>query len=330
MLLSVFATAVSAFAADVPLYDLLEETTTRFHWDSLRRMGRIYRGEKAITFRLDEPRALLDYERVVQTEPAERVAGAVVLPGTFAELVRSHFSTAGAGDPFGFISSIFIDPGHGGRDPGATRTYTVEGERIVVNEKDVVLDVSRLLRDRLEERYPEKLIRLSRDEDIYLTLEQRTEIANEVQQEVEGATLYVSIHANAALRREPTGFEVWFLPPEYRREVLDPSSLSPREREIFPILNAVQEEEYTVQSILLGQSILTGLELSLGAEFPNRGLKQMSWAVVRNARMPAVLVEVGFVTNPKEALLLRDEAHLNRIADGIYTGVQQFIRSIEN
>jgi N-acetylmuramoyl-L-alanine amidase len=205
-----------------------------------------------------------------------------------------------------------------------------EGQAVVIKEKDLVLDVSRGLAGMLRSRYPEKNIILTRSDDTYLTLEERTEIANGVQLKEQEAMIFISVHANASLDRKAEGFEVWYLPPDYRRKLIDPESLDEQAREVAPILNTMLEEEYTVESVLLAKNILGGLEGTVGGSMINRGLKEETWFVVRNAKMPSVLVEIGFVTNKREAMQMRNGTYLKKITSGIYNGVCDFIEHFEN
>ncbi len=100
--------------------------------------------------------------------------------------------------------------------------------------------------------------------------------------------------------------------------------------DIAPILNVMLEEEFTTESILLARDIMDGLNTNIGTESPNRGVRAEEWFVVRNARMPSVLVETGFVTNPEEASLLSSEDYLRRLSDGIYTGIVNFVQYFES
>ena len=90
------------------------------------------------------------------------------------------------------------------------------------------------------------------------------------------------------------------------------------------------EQEYMTASIVLARSIMEGLDKSLGSLSINRGLKEEPWFVVRNARMPSVLIEVGFVSNREEAILLSDPAYLKKISEGIYNGMEHFISVFES
>lgn len=226
------------------------------------------------------------------------------------------------------VGAILIDPGHGGKDPGAIGSYTVDGKTVSVREKDVVLSVSLDLYNRLKTRYPDKKILLTRSGDTYPSLEDRVNMANSVELAEHEAILYISVHANAAFNKKSSGFEVWYLTPDYRRTVIDESSVD--SAEILPILNSMMEEEFTTESILIAKFILDGMEEQIGDKSENRGLKAESWFVVRNARMPSVLIELGFVTNDTEVRLLSDKGYLQKCAAGIYNGLVNFISYFEN
>ena len=96
------------------------------------------------------------------------------------------------------------------------------------------------------------------------------------------------------------------------------------------ILNTMKDEEFTVESVLLARNILEGLDGVIGASSKNLGLKEESWFVVRNAKMPSVLVELGFITNPEEAKLMSDQLHLRKMATGLYNGITEFIEQFES
>jgi N-acetylmuramoyl-L-alanine amidase len=154
-------------------------------------------------------------------------------------------------------------------------------------------------------------------------------MANAIELGKEDAIIYVSIHANASLNNKATGFEVWYLPPDYRRTLIDQDSIDVPSEEVLPILNTMLEEEYTTESILLAQRVIDSLDREVGDKSPNRGLKEEIWFVVRKAKMPSILIELGFVTNRDEALLLADPAYLQKLSKAIYNGVSGFIEDFE-
>jgi N-acetylmuramoyl-L-alanine amidase len=232
----------------------------------------------------------------------------------------SHFS----------IAAILMDPGHGGKDPGAIGEFGVGKDRFRVKEKDIVLAISNDVYTRLQARWPDKRILTTRSDDTFPSLDARVEMANDVQLGTNEAIIYISIHANASFNKNASGFEVWYLDPEYRRSVVDPSRSKDVDAQVLPILNAMLEEEYTTESMLLAKGILGGLKTSVGEVSLDRGLREEEWFVVKNAKMPSVLVEVGFVTNEAEARLLADGAHLRKLGDGIYNGIVEFIDYFEH
>ena len=171
---------------------------------------------------------------------------------------------------------------------------------------------------------------MSRDTDRYLTLEERTTIANSIETDSDETVIFVSIHANASLNRGAMGFEVWFLPPEFRRrDLVNPEQAGIDDPDLLSILNTMREEEITIESILLARNVLAGMESMIGDRSPNRGLREENWYVVRNAKMPSILVEVGFVTHPEEARRLERGDYLQEITQGIYIGITNFVRSYE-
>ncbi len=225
------------------------------------------------------------------------------------------------------IGAILIDPGHGGKDPGASATFTINGKKTTVIEKDINLKIGLRLYDMLKRAYPKKQILMTRSSDKYLTLEERTDIANSVKLGVNEAVLYLSIHVNASLDKSATGFEVWYLSPGYRRQVID--SKSEEDKSLLTILNSMMEEEYTTESILMAKFIEDGMNAQVGALSPQRGIKEEEWFVVRNAKMPSVLVETGFLSNEEEAALLSDDGYLKKVSLGIYNGLGAFITHFE-
>ncbi len=323
-------TAFEISGDGVPLIHLTEELNIDFRWEPYRKIGTLSRGGTNVTFR-----PASDYIVVNRTE--ERKAGRIelnngsLLASNSAEaFLRELF--AEAAPPEGpTVSWVVIDPGHGGKDPGTNHTHLVDGETIYLIEKDIVLYVSLELKKLLEETFPNKNIILTRSDDTYLKLEERVEIANGIELESDFESIvFISIHANASLNSATYGYEVWYLPPEYGRGNLISESLVDVEGEdLLRILNTIKDEEFTVESILLAQSILEGFDFQIGEVSRNLGLKEESWFVVRNAKMPSVLVELGFVTNIAEAARMAKKSHLRKMAVGLYNGVTAFIEDFE-
>lgn len=227
------------------------------------------------------------------------------------------------------ISCILLDPGHGGKDPGAFGTFNIDGKKTKVKEKDVVLKIGLNLYEDLKKLYPDKKIVLTRDKDVYLTLDARTEIANNIKLNKNEAVMYVSLHANASLDKKAAGYEVWYLSPGYRRTVID-KERADNDESLFPILNSMMEEEYTTESILMSKFIMDGLQAQIGGVTKARGIKAEEWFVVKHSNMPATLIEVGFVTNEAEAKRLNTSSYLKKVSKGVYNGIVSFVTHFEH
>lgn len=312
----------------VTLERILDRTGARLQWDPWRGHGVLVRGTASLAFSLDSEAIVENGDRLHRPGPVERRDGTLIFSREFLRIALQTFPAEEVAARR--IGAFFIDAGHGGRDPGAIGRHEIDGEVLSLNEKDVVLDVSLALEERLAARFPDRTIVQSRREDVYLTLEERTNRANAIPVGPNESVLFISIHANASLNSRARGFEVWVLPPEFRRRDLVTAERTGIEDEgVLSILNTIREEEITLESTLLARSILTGLERAVGEVSPNRGIREESWYVVRNARMPSVLVELGFLTNREEFLLLKNRAHLQRLTEGIYSGIVSFLRSFE-
>ncbi|HUX36440.1 MAG TPA: N-acetylmuramoyl-L-alanine amidase [Rectinemataceae bacterium] len=325
--------ARSEAAANGPSADFsgwLDAQKARLSWDPLTASGWIERSGNRLSFAEGVPLALWNFSERVEIEaPTDGPNGPVFSPSTLAVMAK-RFDAADAAVSSRFsIAAILIDPGHGGKDTGAVGEHHIGGKVLRVVEKDIALDVGRQVRDELAARFPDKRILLSREGDSYPTLEQRVAMANSVDLGKREAIIYVSIHANASFNKNAKGFEIWYLNPEYRRTVIDGKTAQGSDPSIAPILNAMLEEEFTTESIILARDIDARLQDGIGAQSPNRGIRAEEWFVVRNAKMPSVLVEMGFVTNPEEARLLSSSDYLKKISDGIYTGLVDFVNDFE-
>lgn len=309
------------------LIDQTADLGMTFYWDTLSSSGILEKNGHQITFRIDDPLIVLDNSAMSITDAPAMEDGVIKVSGDFLSTVEQYFKDREEGNGFK-IGAILIDPGHGGKDPGASGTIKVDGKQVKVQEKDVVLNIGNLLCSKLKSNYPDKQILMTRSTDKFLQLNERTEIANNVKLGPNEAIIYVSIHANASLDKKSSGYEVWYLSPGYRRTVLDKNSTE-EDKSLFSILNSMMEEEYTTESILIAKFIMDGLEAQIGRDSKARGIKAEEWFVVRNSKMPSVLIEVGFVTNEKEAANLNSKAYLQRTAAGIYNGISAFVTHFE-
>ena len=219
------------------------------------------------------------------------------------------------------VSSIMLDPGHGGRDPGAM-AYGLQ-------EKNVALAIAKRLRALFKKSNPKLRVGLTRETDRYIPLHRRPALAKRF-----GADLFVSIHLNANPREGFHGIETYFL-----NLTSDASALTVAAREnattqkrisdLNNILVDLLRDTNIVESSQLARHLHTSLVDSLKFHTPIRdlGVKQAPFLVLMGAEMPSVLVEAGFLTNRKENRRLKTKAYLAQIAKGIHAGLQKYIEN---
>jgi N-acetylmuramoyl-L-alanine amidase len=219
------------------------------------------------------------------------------------------------------IDVIVIDPGHGGDDNGAIGPSKTK-------EKDIVLDIAKKLRDILE-RSDFKVI-LTRDDDRFIPLGDRTDIANEAE-----ADLFVSIHCNAASNKKANGTIAFFLADAKSDQARAAAALensvikfeSPEDNngksnDIGFILSDMMQNEYLKESADLADMIQKSIKNKLKIE--SRGVDQAGFFVLNKAFMPSVLVETAFISNKNDEKTLRDSKKRQAIAEAISESILQF------
>ena len=220
---------------------------------------------------------------------------------------------------------IIIDPGHGGHDPGAV------GPRGLY-EKDIVLDISLKVQELLKDD-PLYDVHLTRRSDIFIPLQDRTAVANR-----KHADLFVSIHANASPRRQARGIETYLLnwtdDEEALRVAARENAISLKEMKavqkkmdvVQTITNDLMRQNKRDESIKLAHYIQRSLVSSLDT-CNDLGVKQALFYVLFGAKMPSVLVEVSFISNPIEERLLSKESYRSKVAEAVVEGIKQYFSS---
>lgn len=222
---------------------------------------------------------------------------------------------------------VVIDPGHGGDDPGAI------GPR-GLREKDVTLDMAKRLKKILEETYNLEVY-LTRDSDRFISLKDRTLFANRKK-----ADLFVSIHANASPRKNTRGTETYLLNWTNNSEALRVAARENRisvekmkesRSELGMILTSLERESKRDESLKLAHFIQNSLISRLSRSYSritDLGVKQALFYVLVGAEMPSVLVEVAFISNPREERLLRSRTFRQRSAEAMAKGIYRYILSL--
>ena len=217
------------------------------------------------------------------------------------------------------IKTIVIDAGHGGKDPGAIGDGGLQ-------EKGVVLSIAKELAVLLEKELKVKVI-MTRSKDEFISLRKRTEIANENK-----ADLFVSIHANFNYNKNTRGFEVYYLSryasdDEARAVAAFENGVIKLEDQktqdsVRNILWDLISNQFENESIELAGCIVKNMKSK--TSFPSNGIKHAKFFVLYGATMPAVLVEVGYLSNPVEAKFLKSPYSQKKIALAIFEGIKEY------
>lgn len=223
---------------------------------------------------------------------------------------------------------IVLDAGHGGEDPGAIGPTGTK-------EKDINLAITLALKKLFDKDKNYKVI-LTRDNDTFIPLAERTNIANESK-----ADLFVSIHNNANFKKEISGFEIYFL-SEHASDS-EAASTAVLENSVISLENKPKGDKEILQNMLwsmvVNEYINESSELSsfISCEatgrlkIPNRGIKQANFFVLRGTQMPAVLVEGAYLSNYSDEAKLNVKNFQLSIADSIYEGVKKYYaRKVKN
>jgi N-acetylmuramoyl-L-alanine amidase len=224
--------------------------------------------------------------------------------------------------------TIVIDAGHGGHDPGAVG-------RSGLFEKNVVLDIAIRIREIMKKEYPSYNIILTRDRDVFIPLPDRAKIAND-----KNADLFISIHANASSNRKARGIETYLL--NWTNDV-EAMKVAARENaitlkqmkqqmkgELGMIFASLDRERNRDQAINVSGYIQQSLVSSIGKKYPDvsdLGVKQALFYVLVGARMPSSLVEVSFISNPREEKLLATDSYRQSLARSIAAGIHKYFSS---
>ncbi len=232
------------------------------------------------------------------------------------------------------LNTVVIDPGHGGNDPGC---ISKDGK---TKEKNLTLDISRLLAKKIRAAYPEMKVLQTRNSDVFVPLVQRARIANDA-----NANLFISIHINAIAGSGPNGCSVHVLGQsskkgrdlysnnfnECAREnsvILLEDDYSTNYQGFDPndpessILFSLMQNAYLEQSLMFADNV--NRALLKGPFKTSRGVHQDPFLVLWKTAMPAVLIECGFISNASDLAVLRSDAKLDEIADCLLEAFRQF------
>ena len=224
------------------------------------------------------------------------------------------------------FDTIIIDPGHGGKDPGAV------GYR-GTKEKDIVLDVSKRLAKKIERNSKTKVI-LTREEDIFLRLQDRTKFAN-----ANEGDLFISIHTNAAEDRRASGFETFLIGPNKNEAAVRVAARENAALELEGFSGKKLTNEDLIKATIAQSAFaakseefasLVQNEIKKRVQSKDRGVKQAGFYVLMGASMPNVLIELGFISNPNEEKKLNSSSYRDMLATSIYYAVLKYQKSFDD
>ena len=224
------------------------------------------------------------------------------------------------------FDTIIIDPGHGGKDPGAI------GYR-GTKEKDIALDVSKRLAKKIERNSKTKVI-LTREEDVFVRLQDRTKFAN-----ANEGDLFISIHTNAAEDRRASGFETFLIGPNKNEAAIKVAARENAALELEGFSGKQLTNEDLIKATIAQSAFaakseefasLVQNEIKKRVQSKDRGVKQAGFYVLMGASMPNVLIELGFISNPNEEKKLNNSSYRDMLATSIYYAVLEYQKSFND
>jgi len=312
----------------LPLIPLCESKGIKYEYDTFTKIVLLKKDNHKISLRLNDTLMLVDGKTEHLSHPVELYQGTVVVPHNFEQVLLNLFKLPYptyklpplAAVP---IRRIIIDPGHGGVDPG---TISKSG----LKEKIVNLDIAKRLAKILKERGFE--IIMTRNTDKFVSLRSRVDIANQAK-----ADLFISIHANANRLRSLSGFEIYYISAKMDNDTKRALSTA---KETLPNLEdtnlindsldlraIIWDMIYTAnraEAVRLSQNICRSVDRALSISALR--IKEANFYILKGAQMPAILIELGYLSNPQEERQLRNSYYRQQIAEAIAQGIENYIR----
>ena len=294
----------------IGLDDFCSRYNLNYKFDTLSDIIVLYSPEKEINLLLGSKVGILDGSVFQLKNPPLYRKSRIILPPDLKEIITSEKITAFK--PDFTVKTIVIDPGHGGKDPGAV-------SRSGLKEKDVNLKIAKYLKEELQKKGFK--VFLTRNSDIFLNLPQRVDFARK-----HSADLFVSVHANANRSKKVNGTEVYYLTPSrlksHERSLKLAKQASPDGQnlpfDVKAILWDMQISKNYSNSVEAGEALCRSFK-KLG--FNVKPPKKAPFYVLRYAYTPSILVEVGYLSNRVEEKALRKDYYRRQLAQAIALGI---------
>jgi N-acetylmuramoyl-L-alanine amidase len=309
---------------ETTLEGLCGKYTLDCSWDGVTQtVSMDYRGQR-IQVLVGSSLVLVGKNRLNVSASLKRRHGAIVVPPDFEKLVflTDQKVPAAGGPSFGRkLGKVVVDAGHGGKDPGAIGFGRLK-------EKNINLDIASRLARNLREAGVDVI--QTRTHDDFVSLADRTARASKP-----GVDLFISIHANATKSRHASGIEIYYVGPLNMEDKCEAQRLK-NEKKLCGLLNMRKDSpdvKGIVTDMLYAHKIedssrlaeTVSRELSRALQQVSRGSKSSRYYVLRNTLVPSILVEVGFISNPKEATQLKEGAYRQKIADAVTKSLMRYV-----
>jgi len=311
----------------VPLIALCEARGIKWEYDTFSKKVDLNRDSHRISLMVGERLVLVDGAPQYLKHPVDFYQGAIAVPYKFKEQVidvvfkETKTYRRAAAVPLTRFKKIVVDAGHGGTDPGAIG-------RTGIREKLLTLDIAKRLSKLLRDDGFEVV--MTRSSDAFVPLSRRVAITNK-----HNADLFISIHANANRVRSLRGFEVYYISPQAGdskralsaaqkdRLALESSCFSGNSVTLRAILWDMIYTYGRAESIELAESVCSSMQRELDSRII--GVKSANFYVLRGVSMPAILAEVGFLSNADEEQMLKNSYYRQQVAEAIEQGVRNYV-----
>ena len=313
----------------LPLLSLCKAKGVIMDYDTFTRSAILKKDSHRINLMVGQDLILVDGASQRLSHPPEIYQGTMVVPYRFKEQVLDALfkeSYPGRRTTVSLlkIGKVVVDAGHGGTDPGAT------GKR-GLREKDVTLDIAKRVSNLLKDAGVSVV--MTRSRDVFVPLSRRVEVANN-----SAADLFLSIHANANRVRSLHGFEVYYVSPQAN----DSQRALNAAKDGAPDLPGASFASYSLnlkatlwdllytynraESVELAGDLCRSTDRNLGRQI--LGVKGANFYVLKGVKMPAVLIETGFLSNSEEEGMLRNSYHRQEIAASIVDGLEDYAEDL--
>jgi N-acetylmuramoyl-L-alanine amidase len=193
---------------------------------------------------------------------------------------------------------IIIDPAHGGVDQGAMTSYIVSGQQMALLEKNITLHVAENLKEQLMNVFPNTKIIMTRDDDVFMSLEERVETVNSLHLTEEQRAVFISIHANYSMDKYNRGYEIF-------------------------IGNESNE------NLTIAEKVHIGFTNVIGETLPFRGIQQSDFFILQRISIPAIIIELGFLSNNQDLVLFYSDNGIENYSTALLQGILAYIESLD-